>query len=100
MNLEISRMMPRRNRHGLHAALCLGAALLLAGCSGSGTDDDSVVAPPPPDRVFAGDSGPVATIRRTTNGVAHISAENLESAAFGQGYAQAQDLVCYLDGKR
>ncbi|HKK02470.1 MAG TPA: penicillin acylase family protein [Gammaproteobacteria bacterium] len=96
MNLEISRTMPHRNRRGLHAALCLGAALLLAGCSGSGTDDDSVVAPPPPDRVFAGDSGPVATIRRTTNGVAHISAENLESAAFGQGYAQAEDLVCYL----
>lgn len=37
-----------------------------------------------------------ATIQRTTGGVPHIRAANLASAAFGHGYAQAQDNVCYL----
>jgi len=73
----------------------VAAALLLVGCSNS--DDVGVVQPPPAvDRVSAGPGGPVANIRRTTNGIPHIRAENLESAAFGMGFAQAQDLVCHL----
>ena len=73
----------------------MAAALLLVGCSNS--DDVGVVQPPPTiDRVSAGPGGPVANIRRTTNGIPHIRAENLESAAFGMGYTQAQDLVCHL----
>lgn len=39
---------------------------------------------------------PSATIRRTSQGVAHIAAENLELAAAGVGYAQAEDHVCTL----
>jgi len=37
-----------------------------------------------------------ATIRRTTWGVAHISAKDLGSAGFGQGYAFAEDHACIL----
>jgi len=37
-----------------------------------------------------------ANIRRTENGIPHISASSLEGAAFGVGYAQAQDNVCIL----
>lgn len=37
-----------------------------------------------------------ATIRRTTDGVAHISATSLVGAAFGQGYASGQDRTCDL----
>ena len=37
-----------------------------------------------------------ATIRRTTGGVPHITAANLGSLSFGQGYASAQDRLCDL----
>ncbi|BES70911.1 acylase [Marinobacter nanhaiticus D15-8W] len=37
-----------------------------------------------------------ASIRYTTNGVPHIKAGDLTSAAFGAGYAQAKDNVCLL----
>lgn len=36
------------------------------------------------------------SIRRTTDGVPHVKADDLASAAFGLGYAQAQDNVCLL----
>jgi acyl-homoserine-lactone acylase len=59
-----------------------------------------VVIPPPSqkpsDIIFAPSTGPVATIRRTTGGVPHIKADDLQSAAFALGYAQAQDNVCLL----
>jgi acyl-homoserine-lactone acylase len=35
-----------------------------------------------------------ATIERTTHGVAHITAPDLETAAYGVAYAHAQDNVC------
>ena len=37
-----------------------------------------------------------ATIRRTSYGVAHITAEDIGSAGFGQAYAFAQDHACIL----
>ncbi len=37
-----------------------------------------------------------ATIRRTAHGVAHIVAQDIGSAGFGQGYALAQDHGCTL----
>lgn len=94
MNRDDTRRYGRRAAKVVAAA---AAATLLAGCFG-GSDNEPVVQPPPPppDRVNAVPGGPVATIRRTTNGIPHISADNLESAAFGMGYSQAQDLVCHL----
>ena len=37
---------------------------------------------------------PAATIERTAFGIAHISAGNLESLAYGIAYAHAEDNVC------
>jgi acyl-homoserine-lactone acylase len=97
MNPDNSRAHARGRRVRWLGAAHLVAALVLTGCGGSSNNPPPVVTPPPPpDLVNAGPDGPVATIRRTTNGIPHIRAENLESAAFGMGYAQAQDLVCHL----
>jgi acyl-homoserine-lactone acylase len=78
----------------------LVAAGVLAGCSDdSNNSGPSVVIPPPQkpgDIIFAPSTGPVATIRRTTGGVPHIKANDLQSVAFGMGYAQAQDNLCML----
>ena len=97
MNQDVSHREAPRARRRMIAAAHMLAAILLAGCGGSASPPPvQPPPPPPPDRVSAGPGGPVADIRRTTNGVPHIRAENLESAAFGMGYVQAQDLVCYL----
>lgn len=40
--------------------------------------------------------GYVATIRRTSYGIPHITARDLPSAAYGQGYAVAEDHICTL----
>lgn len=96
MNRDDSNRAGWRWRRSCLAAVHMVAAALLVGCGSSSNNNDAEVEPPPPDRVAAGPGGPVATIRRTTNGVPHIRAENLESAAFGMGYVQAQDLVCHL----
>jgi len=69
----------------------------LAGCSdGSDSDKGKPTSPPAKDYLNAPATGLVAVIRRTTNGVPYVKADNLESAAFGVGYAQAQDNVCVL----
>jgi len=56
----------------------LAGACLLAACAS---------APPGPD-------ARTATIQRTANGVAHISAPDMETMAYGAAYAHAQDNVC------
>jgi acyl-homoserine-lactone acylase len=38
----------------------------------------------------------IATLRRTSFGIAHIEADDLPSAAYAQAYAAAQDHVCVL----
>ena len=76
----------------------LSLALLAGGCPQNDkfaddppeeddTDSDTEVAVPTSYR---------ATIRRTSFGVAHILADDLGSAGFGQGYAFAQDHACVL----
>lgn len=77
------------------AGLALTSSLLITGCfdgsSSSSGPDNSVN-----EQLFPADGKFEANIRRTTNGVPHIKADNLASAAFGHGYAQAQDNVCVL----
>lgn len=75
------------------AGVMLASSMLLVGCfdgssSGSGSSVD--------ETLFPADGKFNATIRRTTNGVPHVKADNLASAAFGAGYAQTQDNVCLL----
>lgn len=53
--------------------------------------------PPLADGVIAEPDGVLrAQIRRTTGGIPHITANTLESAGYGAGYAQAQDNVCII----
>ncbi|MDO3722707.1 penicillin acylase family protein [Marinobacter sp. chi1] len=75
-------------------ALVLSGAAFLSACS-----DGEITANPDAIEdaiLFPGDGKLEANIRRTTDGVPHITADNLQSAAFGNGYAQAQDNVCML----
>jgi len=58
------------------ALTTLAATILLAGCATPGGGDRT------------------ATIQRTTNGVPHISAPDMETLAYGVAYAHAQDNVC------
>ena len=77
------------------AGVALASSFLIAGCfdgSSSSSGSDSSVN----EQLFPADGTFEATIRRTTNGVPHIKADNLASAAFGHGYVQAQDNVCLL----
>jgi acyl-homoserine-lactone acylase len=57
--------------------LLITAALALAGCASLGTQDSRT-----------------ATIQRTAHGVAHISAPDMHTLAYGVAYAHAQDNVC------
>ena len=73
--------------------LALSFALLLGGCGGSDSDNSdtnkTLVA-------FAPNGELSAEIRWTDYGVPHISADNLQSLAYGSGYAYARDNVCIL----
>ncbi|WP_404342867.1 penicillin acylase family protein [Pseudoalteromonas mariniglutinosa] len=79
-------------------------ALLLGGCN---SDDDANITVTPPEIIeptpepativaFDDDNQLDANIRWTTFGVPHITADNLESLAFGSGYAYAKDHACLL----
>ncbi len=76
--------------------LGLASGLFLSGCfdgssSSSGGSEPVIKVP-----LFPENGQFEATIRRTTGGVPHIKAGTLASAAYGHGYAQAQDNVCLL----
>ena len=76
------------------AGVALVGSLLMAGCfdgSSSSGADSSVN-----EQLFPANGKFEATVRRTTNGVPHVKADNLASAAFGHGYAQARDHTCVL----
>ena len=75
--------------------LCL--ASLAGGCPGNEKfADDPPVEDTGDDTDTDGVAGYRATIRRTGFGVAHITAQDLGSAGFGQAYAFAQDHACVL----
>ncbi|WP_144213559.1 acylase [Shewanella donghaensis] len=82
-------------------AFGIASSVFVAGC-GNDTDyskTPEVIPEPevtPPLQAFAPDGKLSAQIRRTTYGVPHITADNLESLGFGSGYAQAQDNLCVL----
>lgn len=90
---------PRRTSSIARISLGLMSTLTLAGCSDAldnqhlspGNDDNAVAATPTPafGRYHA-------TIRRTEYGIPHILADDLGSAAFGQGYVFAQNDACIL----
>lgn len=74
-------------------ALAAVTSVLLTGCLGGNSSDSESASSAP----LSPENGTLtATIRRTTDGVPHVKAETLASAAFGAGYAQTQDNVCLL----
>lgn len=75
--------------------MVLAGSTLLTGCLDDDDSSSSGQASVNP-LLFPEDGELTATIRRTTGGVPHITANDLKSAAFGHGYAQAQDNVCML----
>jgi len=77
----------------------LALAPLFACGSSTATSTDTDQASSTGDSDTAGTTGAPAyraTIRRTSYGVAHVQADDLGSALFGQAYAFAQDHVCTL----
>ncbi|WP_239985717.1 penicillin acylase family protein [Marinobacter salexigens] len=69
---------------------------MMTGCFDGSSSSSGPSEPELNTNLFPADGKLEATIRRTTGGVPHIKADNLKSAAFGHGYAQAQDNVCLL----
>ena len=79
----------------LMLAIGIASGVFLSGCN----DDNDSIPPTEPDtslQAFAPDGLLKAQIRRTSYGVPHIQADNLEGIGFGSGYAQAQDNLCVL----
>jgi acyl-homoserine-lactone acylase len=77
---------------GILAALALATGV--AACSGDDDGDDGA-AEGGADVVGTGDTYE-ATIRRTSAGVPHITAESSADLAFGQGWASGEDRACDL----
>ena len=94
-------LLPERAQPRGRALSGLVAALLLLGGLSACTDDGSEGAkggsgsPSKGDVIGSGDDYQ-ATIRRTTDGVPHITGKTLPDAAFGQGYASGEDRTCDL----
>ncbi|MFV8752141.1 penicillin acylase family protein [Nannocystaceae bacterium ST9] len=87
------------------ALLTLPALASLPACKGDdeggddevGQDTDSTAGSETADTTETGGEDQYhATIRRTSHGVAHITADDYGSLGFGQGYAFTQDKGCYL----
>ncbi|WP_018983650.1 acylase [Salinimonas chungwhensis] len=85
--------------------LALSIAACLVGCGDNESDasDEQGGEPPPsppvvsePVPAFASDGLLNADITWTTYGVPHVKADNLESMAYGVGYAFARDNMCVL----
>jgi acyl-homoserine-lactone acylase len=84
--------------HRLRSGLLAGAtaALLLAGLAGCTDDDEPASSSGDDNEQEASAGGYEATIRRTTDGVPHVTGATFADAAFGQGYASGQDRTCDL----
>jgi acyl-homoserine-lactone acylase len=78
----MSRATPRYLRSSI--ALVSLSAVALAGCTSTPTPSNDVASP----------AARTVSIDRTAYGVAHITATNMESLAYGVAYAHAQDNVC------
>nr|WP_325034832.1 penicillin acylase family protein [Pseudoalteromonas sp. T1lg76] len=85
--------------------VALLTALTLSACGSDDNDDAQVVTTPEPVQpspqpkplvLFDDDGVLEADIRWTTYGVPHIKADNIESLAFGSGYAYAKDNACIM----
>jgi len=87
--------------------LALTIATTIGACGGNDNSFDNIVVPTTPSPeptepeatpvpAFDEDGILTAEVRWTTYGVPHIKADNLESLAYGVGYAFAKDNLCVL----
>ncbi len=83
-------------RFGVRVAGAVAAVTLLAGLAVACTNDGDDASSDNGGSVVGSGDRYQATVRRTTDGVAHISGKTLTDAAFGQGYASGQDRTCDL----
>ena len=101
MKIPKNRILPYRT------LLAASIAATLVGCGGNDNNFDNVQTPttpepspveptPTPVPAFDTDGVLTADITWTTYGVPHIKADNLESMAYGVGYAFAKDNLCVL----
>lgn len=103
-----SRHRHRSTRGRATHCLALVAVLVAASCSGDDgsaastvvetvpTTAETVATTAAPTTEPAPPAEYVATIRRTSDGVPHIVADDLPGVFFGQGYASGQDHACSL----
>lgn len=101
MNTPKNRILPYRT------LLAASIAATLMSCGGNDNNFENVQAPTPPQPApveptpspvpaFDTDGVLTADITWTTYGVPHVKADNLESMAYGVGYAFAKDNLCVL----
>lgn len=92
MNEQVRPGLGMRTVIGVVVALVLTTGM--AACTSSGSDDAK-----PDDnksRVVGSGDAYEATIRRTTDGIPHITGATIADAAFGQGFASGEDRSCDL----
>ena len=96
MAIRLSRPFAHSSKKGV---LLAGLIIAVTACSGgdSSSEDSTADSLPVDSTVVDEGSGTYeATIRRTSDGVPHIIADDLRGVFFGQGYASAQDHGCSL----
>jgi acyl-homoserine-lactone acylase len=64
-------------------------AMVLTACTGEAPEPTATAQDAPPPRFDV-------NIRRTSYGIPHIQASDLESIGYGEGYAQAEDHLCTI----
>ena len=82
-------------------AMGIASSVVIVGCGDDTQYGKTPQVTPEPEaapllQAFAPNGTLKAQIRRTQYGVPHITADNLESLGFGNGYAQAQDNLCVM----
>lgn len=100
-------MITRKHFSPAKTLVALSVTALLTACGGNDNDFSNVQVPEPtppptpepapePIQAFDPDGTLSADIRWTTYGVPHVTADNLESMAYGVGFAFARDNLCVL----
>lgn len=96
MAIRLSRPFAHSSKKGV---LLAGLIIAVTACSGGDSSSEVSTADSLPVDSTVVDEGSgtyEATIRRTSDGVPHIIADDLRGVFFGQGYASAQDHGCSL----
>ena len=83
-------------RAGRPLSWAVVAVVVAAGLASCSKSNDSSRSPATATTSIGGGGPYRATITRTADGVPHIAADDLDNAAFGQGWASGEDRACDL----